>query len=174
MAHTKFTNQSRRTRNSYPGAGSSLLSNEQKASICIAAREAFENQKTKNSEGLPVSGFPAFESISFRDWRCAEQFKITGKESLTDCTQADYLPLLGHFQNLAGESGRAVKTYLRQDLQDKRVAMFKLREECGARGLELSYAAAICRRQYKCELDQANPRQLWNLVFTVRNRKEAA
>ena len=35
------------------------------------------------------------------------------------------------------------------------------------------YAAAICRRQYKRELGEASAKQLWNLFFTVRNRRKA-
>ena len=41
-------------------------------------------------------------------------------------------------------------------------------------GLPESYAAAICRRQYRCALSEASDKQVWCLVYTVRNRAAAA
>jgi hypothetical protein len=157
----KFANQYRRSRNSYPGRAGGTLSHEQKAAICILAREAADRI------GLVFHG-----AADLREWRCEQQFLAVGKESLTDCVQADYLKLKAWFLNLKGESGRAVKTHLRDAVQEKTIALHKLKESCADRGLKLSYAETICRSQFKCDLDQANAKQLWNLNFTVRNRAQ--
>ena len=134
------------------------LSNEQKARICILAKDAYALQ---------------FTDEKLEDWRRNQQFICTGKASLVDCVQADYLPLCGHFQRLGGEEGDATRTENHALTEDHRVAMHKLRSECAARGLAMAYPAAICRRQHRCELEQATPRQVWCLVFTVRNRRSA-
>jgi hypothetical protein len=163
MGRTKFTNQFRRSRNRYPGAAGGLLDNMQKARICILARSAFERL---GSGGVPPS--------NYADWRREEQFKAVGKLSLRHCLQSDYLSLVAHFQALAGDTDRAFNTHLRDSLQEKEIARYKLEEACEERGLNLSYPGVICRRQFKCELDQANAKQLWNLVFTVKNRRRVA
>jgi hypothetical protein len=140
-----------------------LLSNEQKAALCIRARAAFEFVHRREPHNC----------AELEEWRRAEQQSCTGKASLTSCTQADYLPLLAHFQNLAGESGHALNNVLRAGTEDVRQAMHALGAACGQRGLPMAYPAAICRRQYRCELGQATARQVWNLVYTVRNRRKA-
>jgi hypothetical protein len=152
----KWSNQYRRSRNSYPRSGG-LLSNEQKASICIVAREA--------AEKLFAIGI---HEGALREWRREQQRLAVGKDSLRDCVQSDYLKLLGHFQNLAGHAGRAVKTNMRDAVQGKKIALHKLETECERRGLDLSYPGKICRNKFKRALDEANARQLWCLVFDIR------
>jgi hypothetical protein len=154
----KFSNQYRRSRNSYPSRGG-ILSNRQKANICILSREAFEKQKH------------SWISIELSEWRRHQQFLAVGKDSLRDCVQGDYLKLVAHFQNLKGEPGRALKTHMRDAVQEKRIALRKLETECGLRGLDTGYPAKICRNKFKCGLDDATPRQLWCLFFDVRTSK---
>ena len=163
---TKWTNQRKRSRNAYPSVGGPLERND-KARICILAREAFDKADT---------------DLDFETWRRHEQFlAVTGANplldrtsrlSLRDCTKRDLLKLVAHFQNLAGEPGRAVNTHLRAVVQDNALAMRKLEMECAARGIKISYPAKICAKQYKCALEEASPNQLWRLVFTVRNRRK--
>lgn len=129
--------------------------------IAILSKEAFAriNPESKN---------PKAEE----EWRHEQQFLAVGKESLRDCLQDDYLRLKAWFENLAGETGRAVKTHMADAVSDHEIVMRKLEAECAARGLAIEYPAAICLRQYKCELEKASPNQLWQLVFTVRNRRK--
>jgi hypothetical protein len=154
---TKWSNQHKRSRNHYGSAGGPL-DNTQKARICILARQAHDKLDTY---------------VPFEDWRQMEQFNAVGKDSLCDCIQSDYLRLVGHFQHLAGDGRRASRTAAADAFTDRRIAFHKLEAECAARGLELSYPGSICRKQFKCGLDEANSKQLWNLVFTVRNRRKA-
>lgn len=151
----KFSNQHQARRNDYPRAGGPL-DNGQKASLCILAKSAYELQ---------------FTDMDFNIWRRLEQAKACGKSSLTECTQSDYLLLRGHFERLAGNEGEALRTENKHATQDKALAMFKLKEACNEGGVQLEYAAAICRNQNKCGLEQATYKQLWRLIFTIRNRK---
>jgi hypothetical protein len=48
-----------------------------------------------------------------------------------------------------------------------------LKANCEERGLKFpDYPGAICRAQNKCGLGGATEKQLWRLVYTVRNRKK--
>lgn len=163
MARIKWANQFKKSRNHYPPSGD-LLDNGQKARIAILAKEAF--QKTPNAER-------STSNLEFEQWRHEQQFLAIGKESLRDATQADYLKLRGHFENLAGEPGRAVKTHMADAVKDKAIAMLKLRGSLAERGLHVSYAETICKG--KCRgrgLDDANAKEIWEVNFTVRNRRK--
>jgi hypothetical protein len=166
MMETKWTNDRKRSRNGYPSVGGPL-ENKDKARICIKAREAFDKADTRQD---------------FETWRRHEQFiAVTGANplldrtsrlSLRDCTQRDVLKLVAHFEDLAGQPGRAIDAHMRDEMKDSSIAMRKLEVECAERGLDLSYPAKICQKQYKCALEDAAPNQLWRLVFTVRNRRK--
>jgi hypothetical protein len=156
----KWSNGHKTARNTYPGQGTAPLSHDQKATICIRAREACEHQ---------LGGVPS--AAALREWRMAEQKKAVGIESLTHCTQAHYLPLLARFQDLAGESGRAMNTHLEEATAEKRLALHKLTTECTRRGLTLAYVTPICRSKFKCGIEDATPQQLWKLVFDVRRSR---
>jgi hypothetical protein len=147
----------RKERGNTPGPLTGPLSNEQKARICILARQGFD---------LVVT------DLDLQAWRRAQQLAACGKESLTACTQEDFLKLKSHFQKLAGEEGDSLRTANREAGDPARVALFKLREAMTERGLSIGYAINICRTQYKCTLEQASAKQLWCLVYTIRNRRK--
>ena len=107
------------------------------------------------------------------DFRHAECIKVCGKR-ITEAAQRDFLPLKAHFQDLGGKSGQALNTLLRAESEPQRIAMHKLTQECRSRKLSLSYPEAICRKQYHCNLTQASAKQLWHLVFTIRNRRKTS
>lgn len=153
----KFSNQNRSRRNSYPSAATGPLSNEQKAALCILARSAYDLQ---------------FSPEDLQSWRHSQQLLACGKSSLCDCTQADFLLIKAHLQRLAGEEGEALRTENRHSVQDVKLAMFKLRATCAERGVNLGYARTICRSVCKCELDAASHKQIWRIIFTIRNRRK--
>lgn len=131
------------------------LTREQKARLSILARDAFAKSGSGNADS----------------WRREVAIRACGRR-ISEAAQRDYLPLKAAFQDLAGESGRALETLLRAESEPQRVAMHRLTQECGKRGLRLAYPEAICRRQYHCALSEATPRQLWNLLYTVRSRRK--
>ncbi len=140
-----------------PGALTGPLSNEQKASVCILARDAYALQ---------------FVDQEYSEWRRDQQLAAVGKASLLDCTQDDFLRLRSWFQRLAGEEGDSIRTGTHHTTEPLRVAMHKLCEQVRERGLSIAYAESICQRQYKCPLEKANVKQVWCLVYTIRNRRK--
>lgn len=148
--------QPRRTR-STPARLGGPLSRTQKAELCLLAREAF------GASG--ATGDP-------EEWRREQQLATTGKESLTLCTQDDYLPLKARFLELKGESGRAMNAHISHATEPKRVARYNLNAALADANLPLAYAEAICRRTQKCGLEEASAKQIWRVVYTIRNRKK--
>lgn len=158
----KWSNRKHKSRNDFPvDEGTAPLSKKQKAGICAMATRAFAR----------VHGRRPANSAELEEWRRGEQRAATGHASLTTCTQAHYNGLLARFAHLAGEDGVAMKRHVRDATSAQRVAMHKLCEACEERGLALSWPASICRSKFKCGLDEANSKQLWKLVFDVRNSK---
>lgn len=109
----------------------------------------------------------------FDAWRHEQSRRACGRR-ISEATQPDFLPLRAHFLNLEGDAVRAFRDHMRAADEPRLLALHKLRRECAARSLSLGYPAAICRRQYRCHIDDASPKQLWQLVFTVRSRRKAA
>lgn len=155
----KWSNQHKRSRNSYPPAPGALLDNNQKAHLCILAREAYDSLGTT--------------FLPFDDWRQMEQEKPVGKDSLRDCTQADYKKLVGHFLHLKGESGRALNAFMEGAVEEKKLALFKLDESLAERGLLRAYAETICKSQNQQRgLEEVSAARIWLINFTVRNRRK--
>lgn len=136
------------------------LSNEQKAKICMAANEA--------AAALGITGWR-----EVNEWRLKEQQERFGLDSLTKATQAQYADIKGHFEAIAGNLAKAFKTIRRGQDNDRRVARWHLNKALATAKLSPAYAQAICKNQFHCTLDDASKKQLWNLVYTVKNRGKA-
>ncbi len=128
----------------------------QKGIIVMLAKRAFDRLRP---------------SLPFEQWRREQQTLAVGIDSLTACTQNDYLPLVAHFEGLAGHGDKQFKAAYRHLDEATRQARWLLDEALRARGLGESYAATICRTQYRRELDKATAEQLFNLRFTVEARR---
>ena len=141
---------------------SAPLDDGQKAHLCILAREAFEK----------VHGQPPSSQAELDAWRRAEQGRACGVTSLRAATQRDYKQIESRMLALKGNAKAAVRSAERAMTEGVRLAMFKLQEALAERGLHESYAASICRRQFKRSISEASERQVWCLVYTVRNRRK--
>jgi hypothetical protein len=147
------------------------LSHLQKREVAIAARRAYDAWPER--EAFEAINSELSRSACFEAWRHVECGKAVGIQSLKDCTQAHYGPLLAHFKQLAGDAAGAQRTLARDADNGRRIARYKLGQALTERCLETGYAAAICRRQFRCGLDDASEKQLWNLFYTVRQRRPA-
>jgi hypothetical protein len=144
---------------------STPLTHEQKGILCQAARRAFDHQVELGAIG---------DSADPQDWRREQQIIATGKESLTSCTQDDFAPLLARFAHLEGKDDVALRWELRAQTHPKRVALSKLQEACREAGVDYpGYPETICWTQNKCGIEDATAKQIWRLVFTVRNRRHS-
>lgn len=148
------------------------LSHLQKREVAIAARAAYEAWPER--EAFECINSELSRSACFEAWRKAEQAKAVGIHSLCAMTQAHYGRVLAHFQKLAGHEAAAQRTTVRDADNERRIARYKLAEALRERGLAEAYAAAICRTQFRCTLDEASAKQVWKLVFTVRSRRKPA
>jgi hypothetical protein len=149
----------------------SPLSIEQKRIIAQHARRAYERWSGREDFERANDGLSKTEMCNA--WRHVQQGEAVGIQSLCECTQAHYNRLVAHFMALAGAPDAAMRTRARDFDNDRRIARYKLDEALRERGLREEYAAAICRRQYRCGLADANSHQVWRLVFTIRNRRPA-
>jgi hypothetical protein len=144
---------------------SAPLSNKQKADLCQLYRRAYDYQLDRGALG---------DAALLEDFRHGEQLKAVGKQSLTSCTQDDFPVLMAHGCKLAGEDGDALYWLNRAATNPRRCALLKLEEACQEAGVWYpDYPRAICQTQFKCRLDDATAKQLWCLVFTLRNRRHA-
>jgi hypothetical protein len=148
------------------------LSKLQKADIARAARRAYDVWPER--EAFEAINSELSRSKCFEAWRHVESGKACGVQSLRAATQAHYGRLMAHFQALAGHAEQAARTRARDADNDRRIARFKLDQALRERGLQVGYAAAICRAKYKCPLDEASEKQLWKLVFDIRGRRKTA
>ena len=139
--------------------GTGPLSNVQKGKLCILARKAFDRIGGDSTTGM-----------EFAEWRKQEQWNAVGKQSLRDCMQREYLRLVAHYEDLIGESGRAVTTHMRAGTEPRRIAEHKLLEALKKAGLEIAYADTICRSKFKCHVEDASTAQLWKLYYDIRQR----
>jgi hypothetical protein len=136
------------------------LTKEQKARICILAREAWERV------GRPGD---------ITEWRREQQARACGTSSLRACTQLDYLRLRGHFLSLKGQEGAAFRDLVKAGTEGWRIADYKLREACGEAGVAYpEYPEALARKIHGVGLGEAGEKVLWQLVFTVRKRMQRA
>jgi hypothetical protein len=141
---------------------SAPLNREQKRELSQLYRRAYKRA------GAGVDG------LTIDDWRRSEVARATGKLGLRCCTQSDSCACQAHVWELLGEPGRALYWLQRGQGEGQRQAMAVLERTCRECGLPLSYPAAVCRRQNRgLELAHASERQLWSLIYTVRNRAYA-
>lgn len=148
-----------RARAAVPARGG-VLSAKQKARLCQLANAA--------AEACGVTGWR--EKIA---WRRAEQLARFGLASLTAATQEQYAGIKAHFEVMASKADRAFATELRGQDNKRRVARWNLEKALRESGLRMAYAIAICKRQYRCGIEDATEKQLWQLVYTLRNRGSA-
>lgn len=142
-----------------PDAAWRRLTNYQKGRLSMLARKASVK-----------CGISSHEET---EWRREQSILACGCR-ISEATQAHWADLKSRFQDLAGEVEKAFQTQMREGDNKRRVAMWKLTQALNAKGLQTTYAAAICRAQFKCALEDASAKQLWCLFYTVTNRKKSA
>jgi len=156
------------------GARGAELTALQRRRLAVAARRAYDTQA-----GLGLVA----EGETFDAWRHARVRETTGRGGLRELAQRDYGRMMARFIELAGGSARrgdwraAAKPAARDDADRARGA---LRAECAAQAGAFggaaqaeAYAAALLERIHRRTWQDATARQLWQVLFTVRNRARA-
>lgn len=148
----------------------SALSKKQKAYLAGLSERAF------NLAAAKARGAGEEMTTDWRargDWRREQVAVACGKAGLRCCGQLDYAAVEAHFLGLLGETKRAFEAHVRSATEERRQADAVLLRETEKAGLSPMYVEAICRRQFRCPVMDANAKQLWCLVYTVRNRAAA-
>jgi hypothetical protein len=144
----------------------SALKSYQRTELAMLARRAWMRCKAlARGQG---NDLPA----EFDAWRHAEVAKACGKLGLRLCSQDDFCLVKGHFLELCGEHGAAMKAHVLAQDEPRRRGLWLVRLACQRRGFDVGYAEAICRVQFKCELGAATARQLRFLLFTINSRRK--
>lgn len=169
------------------------LSNDQKAILCILAREAFEASKRR---------FAVEDGVKYDDWRKAEQLEACGVESLREAKQNHFLLIRGHWFKIIGNLEQAFDDFLRAGDQNEATRQMKFRllgqiahlaeglknkhaklaalapetplltsEQAATRAW--AYAQSICADQFKCRVEALDAKQLETFGFTVNGRAAA-
>jgi hypothetical protein len=163
------------------GASTAALTHRQKGIVCAAARSAWERagrpffEPQAAAEGCPLA---LTETEALALWRQEQQQEACGRRHLTAATQADYPLLRAHFDRLNGRVERAEGWAGRAALDPVRQARAKLErtleEVAPTIDRPRDYALAIAARQYRAaDLESLTAKQLWSLVYTLRNRAAA-
>lgn len=135
---------------------SAPLTNRQKFILADLARQAWSRQS---------AGFR--REIDEEHFRHLAVTEAVGKAGLRSCSQADYAAVKTHFLKLLGREDEALNADLRGQTNTLRVAKFKLREACRRAGVDLNYAAAICRSKFKTDLEDATEKQIWVIKYDL-------
>lgn len=140
------------------------LKNEQKATICILAREAYDK-------------IGHFSGDDYDTWRHDQQHTACGRSSLCAATQKDYRAIRGHFLALLGRKKAAFKDFVAAETGDAGFVLAKLRHECrNAQDVieaPMEYVTTIARSRFKStDLSSLSAKQLWSLVFDIRRNAQ--
>lgn len=146
------------------------LSNSQKSVLAQLARKAWKHlAKQAEARG------EAFDSgtEAHNAFRREEVHRACGKYGLTAAANSDYCRIAGHFEDLAGNSGRAFNHLMREQSEGLRQVRVVLRRALAVGDLPENYADAISISVWGCPVEDLTESQAWKIVYTVTNRIRA-
>ena len=150
--------------------GGAVVKPHQVKAMVLAARRAY---KVQSDAGLVDDG------VDFDSWRRATLHDVVGAaapDSFRAVTQRDYVAVVEYFGRLAGDRPSTARpSNLIADEQRRAIWSLNLVEgevadAFGGRGEARRYADALLWRIHKTDRQTALPRQLWAVIFTLRNR----
>lgn len=159
------------------GASGAPLSVDQKKRLCMWAADAWAKaghpHYADQAADLPAC-IRLTKTQALALWRHEEQVKACGKKHLTACTQRDYLALRAHWFVLLGRPREAARDAIESQLDERQVALKKLRDECSlaldAIEKPWDYVSAIAWKRNKARPEDLSAKQIWSLIITLRSR----
>lgn len=150
------------------GQGGYLLTNEQKKRLILAAQKAYNVQK---SLGLADETFDVWRRAALADAVQLSSFRMV--------RQHQYNAALKYFLELAGNTGAAARVRPEAVDQAKR-AKWALGHTCveladvfGGVKQAWNYAHVLFKRIHRTEYAFATAKQVWAVIFTMKNRAKA-
>ena len=161
------------TRKAMEGAGSHLLTNDQKRELCMLAGKAWRAERAAGAAPDPAQdGMP--ESVAFNVWRRLRQSEALGVASLCDATNADYLVLKRFWLERLGRKAQADRVEARRLGEKYTWVMHRFERELEAARDVLPegrrYVDGFLRHKRGVSLEQANVQQVWQGIYLLRRR----
>ena len=152
--------------------GGAVVKPHQVKAMILAARRAYSEQA---KAGLVDDG------VDFDAWRRATLHDVVGAaapDSFRAVTQRDYAAVVEYFGRLAGDraptGGNSKRTTASDEVRRAQWSLGLVEGEVadafGGREGARRYADALLWRIHKTDRQTALPRQLWAVIFTLRNR----
>ncbi len=146
------------------------LSTKERRELGMVAKQAWEKC------GAKAAGIPADE------WRYEQVAIATGGKAgrVGEVGRGQFRDVLAHFLMIKGDVERAFRTAQRagQDMADRELALYKLREVCeAAKYAYPEYPDEICRAEFRVPLDSPEERlptgRIWFLFYTCTRNARA-
>lgn len=151
--------------------GGAVVKPHQVKAMVLAARRAY---KVQSDAGLVDDG------VDFDSWRRATLHDVVGvaaPDSFRAVTQRDYAAVMDYFGRLAGDRPSTARpsNLIASDEQARALWALNLEEgevagTLGGREGARRYADALFRKIHKTDRYGATARQVWAVIFTLRNR----
>ena len=151
--------------------GGAVVKPHQVKAMILAARRAYSEQA---KAGL------VDDEVDFDAWRRATLHDVVGAaapDSFRAVTQRDYAAVMDYFGRLAGDRPSAARPSNLIASDEQARALWSLNLEEGAQAGALGgregarrYADALFKRIHKTDRYAATARQVWAVIFTLRNR----
>lgn len=150
------------------GAALAPLSRDQKRELALLARRAF--QRLYDAGTLT-------ESTEFDTWRHQQVMQVCERGGLREARNEDFLILQAHFLAMLGQTQMADRRRAQSDMEPRRWALAKLKQECDAAADVIDrawdYAASISRSRFKTsQIQELGEKQIWMLMFDVRRNAQ--
>ena len=159
------------------GQGAGGLTKKQIIALATMARKAYAAQ---SSLGL-ADAFKDFDT-----WRKGVLYHLTERTTQKDLTsfkkitQREYSTVFKRFAELAmmSETAARCKSEEEDEAARARHILYKTMEEeavnfDGGFNGALRYASKVCADQYGCICDKATAKQIWRVIYTIKNRAKA-
>lgn len=150
--------------------GAFFLNREQVRELILAANAAHKKQ---TELGLT--------DVKFDDWRKQTLWDLVCKASFRTVNQTEFNKVLDGFNVLAGKRVVQVHCTIKQAADEVRRAIWRLKEECkslaesfGGEEGAMRYANSLVEKIHKVKLADANAKQVWQVIFTLRSRAKKA
>lgn len=142
------------------GPGTSRpLTKRQKWLLADLARHVFDALRERGQ----------LRGVSLEDWRHHIAVKACGQR-ISQASHGDYKRLQAAFLHEKGDEDGERRALVQAQSTPQGIALFKLRQTLKETNTPTAYAETLARRFYKgANLEDLTARQLWTLVFTVRN-----
>ena len=151
--------------------GGAVVKPQQVKAMVVAARRAY---KVQAEVGLVDDG------VDFDTWRRATLHDVVGAaapSSFRAVTQRDFAAVMEYFGELAGDRPNTIRPSMLKASDERTRALWSLNlvegevaDALGGRDGARRYADALFAKIHKTDRLAASARQIWAVIFTLRNR----